>query len=82
MKKLTIPVYVSIALGLLNLVLIYLKSGYSLFGKHSQHIQKKADGAGRLANGKIPLPANLTKSMLSEGQINDVIRFINVLKAR
>ncbi len=121
-------------LGIINLVLIYILSGFSLFGKHLFHPKKKedvaeirgmvvfhtycvlchgekGDGTGRLATGKIPPPANLTKTILndeqmkaiirgggssvgrsefmppwgdelSEGQINDLIKFINVLKAK
>ena len=72
---------------------------------------EKGDGTGRLATGKIPPPANLTKTMLNDeqlkaiirgggasvgrsefmppwgeelndSQINDVIEYIHVLKAK
>jgi mono/diheme cytochrome c family protein len=35
---------------------------------------EKGDGTGRLATGKIPPPANLTKTMLNDEQLKAIIR--------
>jgi len=94
MKKSSIFISIAIALGLVNLGILYYQSNKVTNPPNLNEKEKvsevrgmvvfqtycvlchgeKADGKGRLAVGKIPAPADLTKSALNDEQLQAIIR--------